>query len=557
MNPGTIQENPIKTADQQLADIKAQAAKIVQQAQKIDPAIKVSQADAEMIGLPKLRVPTQMQTPATPPELSRVGTTPIPVTGTDKAKKAILSQVPEEDRDTISAILDASMGLQTDRGAQLEGNLESLTTQRLDLAQSAKDRAVERGKLSTEARIPELEAELESIRGEADVLSARRNAAIQAEARREGVSTSAQNANINAIEKDFNLQQANLAIRELASVGKINAATRLIQTKLDIKYGDIEAETELVKAQIESILPLLSREDAKVAEQRLLLNDVARTTIADARESDKQLEEFKLQSYINAQQNGATPAVLGMIMSSDSREDVASVGGSFIQDPLEKLQMRQAEADIQNTYNAISDRNRRYELELMKFEQATVDAVREAQQQAATEAEAKAIENKAKGDKALSMLAAINELATHPGLDASVGPNPLARINYNLLVGGIFGEMITGDKSEFKSEVDRLANTLTLENMSLLKGPATDKDVEIVAASMSRLKNMDVTEKSYLEELGRLQSAAQRIVDEVGVTPEQLQYYGLAAPEDIQEVDAIWGVPSATNTVNIGSSFDF
>lgn len=345
MQPDTQAPTQVQDAQQQLADIKKRTSEVVNLARKQDPNIKVNVADAEKIGL-KLDVPTQKTITPTAPELSRVGTTPIAKTGLDTAKEALLASVPEEDRDTISAILDVSTGLQTEQGRALEDQLTGLSQDRLNLAESSASRKRERGDLLTEARLPEAEAELESIRAEADVLSAKRNAAIQAEARREGTSTFAQSSNISAIEKDFNLQQANLAIRELASVGKINAATKLIDSKLDIKYGDIEAETELVKAQIESILPLLSREDAKVANTRLLLNEQVKAKMEEARADDKALEEFKLQSYLFAQQNGASPAVLSNIMSSESREDVASVGGTFIEDPMQKLQREREQKEI-------------------------------------------------------------------------------------------------------------------------------------------------------------------------------------------------------------------
>lgn len=330
---------PTASFDKQLADIKAQAAKIVTAAQKVDPNIKISTANAEMIGLPKVDIPTTKATTPTPTELSKVGTTVVPKTSQDVAREAILSQVPEADRDTISQILDISTGYQTERGRALESTAESLMTQQLANIQSTRDKALESSKMKEAAMLPELEAELESIRSEADVLEARRNSAIQAESRRTGVSTSAMQGNIAAIDRDFNLEKANLAIRELASVGKINAATKLIESKLDLKYGDLEAETNLLTAQINAISPFLDREDQKAAETRLQLNEIVKTKIADAREADKALEEFKLQSYLFAQQNGATPATLSQIMSATSREDVASVGGAFIQDPMTRMNL--------------------------------------------------------------------------------------------------------------------------------------------------------------------------------------------------------------------------
>lgn len=337
---------PTASFDKQLADIKSQAAKIVSASQKIDPNIKISTANAEMIGMPKVDIPTKKEEKPRPTALDTVGTTPIQKTSQDVAREAILSLVPEADRDTISSILDISTGYQTEKGRALESTADAILTEQLSNIQATRDKALEGSKMKEAAMIPELEAELESIRGEADVLEARRNSAIQAESRRTGVSTSAMDGNIRAIDRDFSLEKANLAIRELASVGKINAATKLIDTKLDLKYGDLEAEAALLTAQINAISPFLNREDAKAAETRLQLNQIVTDKIADARAEDKALEEFKLQSYLFAQQNGATPATLSQIMSSTSREDVASVGGGFIQDPMVKLQMQNLQSQM-------------------------------------------------------------------------------------------------------------------------------------------------------------------------------------------------------------------
>jgi len=345
MQPSTVTTSNTKPFDQQLEDIKSQARTIVSSAQKTDPGIKIKPVDAEMIGL-KANIPTTKETKYRPSELDRVGTTPTPKTSTQVARDAILSQVPEADRDVISQILDISTGYQTDRGSQLEGTAESILTQQLSNITATRDRSLDKTTMAEVSRLPELEAELESVRSENDVLLARKNAAIQAEERRQGVSTSAMQGNVSRISRDFDLEQANLAIRELAAVGKINAATKLIGTKLDLKYGDLEAEANLLTAQINAITPFLNREDAKAAETRLQLNEIVKTKIADARADDKALEEFKLQSYLFAQQNGASPAVLSQIMSSTSREDVASVGGTFVQDPMQKLALEREKKEI-------------------------------------------------------------------------------------------------------------------------------------------------------------------------------------------------------------------
>ncbi len=160
-------------------------------------------------------------------------------------------------------------------------------------------------------------------------------------------------------------------------------------------------------------------------------------------------------------------------------------------------------------------------------------------------------EEDAKSEKALGMLQSITALEEHPGFWDAVGPNPIAR-GWN--PKGIF-DVFTGNKSDYLSEVDRLANTLTLDNMKLLKGPATDKDLQIVAASMSKLKNTDVSEKAYKEELTRLREAAQRVVNNTGVSSEQASFYYGLGEDDVAEVQSVYGTTPAATSFNAASYF--
>lgn len=561
MNPTTPAEvTTPKTREQQIADIKSQAAQIVTQAKKIDPNIKVSVANAEMIGAPKLAVPTTPKIKQKDSAIDNVGTTPITPTGTDKAREALLSQVPEEDRDTISAILDASMGLQTERGSALETELETLSADRLDLAQRKKDRTKEGLSLQGEQKIPELEAELESIRSEADVLDARKNSAVQAEAGRSGMSTTAQQNNINAIEKDFNLQKANLAIRELASVGKINAATKLIESKLDIKYGDIEAETELVKAQIEAILPLLSREDAKVAQTRLLLNEQVSATIAEARAEDKALEEFKLQSYINAQQNGATPAVLSAIMSSENRGDVANVGGTFIQSPMEKLQMAQIRSSIET--NNLQQQKLRQEI------QETEDAGKNAELVQTLISNADPVSTK----DALSSL--LGSKAISPATKTRISPalavlNAVDELANSNIEGkftgvGLFGRMKEGVKGLFNMKApEAINNAQNIEAINLkvqqwASGASlTEQQTEQVNKLTPKLNDSDKTVKQKMNGLYNFmlnQTESDLMTDGVNVQFPSINLFEIAdlyekaSPEQKRLIDAQYFGKTTENT---------
>ena len=528
-NQGTTQST--KSFDQQLADIKSQARTIVTGAQKLDPKIKIRPVDAEMIGL-KPNIPTKKDKVERPGALDTVGTTPSPKTGLDKAREAILGSVKnQEDRDIIDQILQVSTGLQTERGAQLESTADSILTQQLANIKSTRDRSLDVSTQKEAMKLPEMEAELESIRSENDVLLARKNAAIQAAEREKGLSTSALQGNVSRISLDFDLEQANLAIRELASVGKINAATKLIDSKMDLKYGDLEAEANLLTAQISAIKPFLDREDAKAADMRLQLNEVVKGKLADARAEDKSLEEFKLQSYMFAQQNGASPAVLSNIMSSTNRQDVASVGGSFIQDPMQKLQMQEARENI-----LTSQASRANIFDQMRARQ---DAIRK---EAAAEEDKKLAEQKLKladSEQALNIKNLAEALRTAPGKSGAVGFGFKKSVLGSLPF--VSPDAISGtSRADFEAQATRLANMLTLDNLSLMTGTLTDKDIDILASAGSNLSKFNMSEAAYNDEINRIIETMNRTINNNGISTEQAVYWGVVTKDEADTFNSVW-----------------
>lgn len=330
-------------------------------------------------------------------------------------------------------------------------------------------------------------------------------------------------------DREAAIRSAGLAARASVVQGNIETATALAKDTVNIAFQDRQLKAQNLLNQINMLQNQVDEQTGQLLAQ-------------EARQYEQELASIKevKDAVSTAIVNGATQAEITQ-MTDPTVDDgtklalAQKITGRGATE-LRNLDIEATRANIANTYSQISDRNARLDL----ARQAMQLDIDKAQQQAMIEAGEEGKLNEAKAEKALGMLQSINELATHPGFSSAVGPNPLARTEYGAGFGILTG-LFTGNKSDFKSEVDMLANTLTLENMDLLKGPATDKDVEIVAASMSKLKNMDVTEKQYASELERLRSAAQRIVDNIGVTPEQAQFYFGTDAETLSEVDAIYG----------------
>jgi hypothetical protein len=346
------------------------------------------------------------------------------------------------------------------------------------------------------------------------------------------------------------------AQREVTQEDRENAVRRSGDAaRAAVLQGHIDTATQLARDTVNMAFQDRTLKAQNILQQLNYYQGVADDQTAQLLEQDKRQYEAELAQIEELKTNIASAMVSGATSSEISQlNDPALDDASKLAlaqqitargaNQMRNLDIQQKQASIANSYDAIRDRKERMSLELQKFVQA--DA--EAQQQLKTE-------NEAKSEKALGMLASVNELLNHPGFGAAVGPNPLARMEFNPLLGGVFAGVFSGDKSDFQGEVDMLANTLTLENMSMLKGPATDKDVEIVANSVSKLKNMDVSETAYTEELNRLRAAAQRIVDKVGITPEQASFYFGADQSVMSEVNSIWGDTAQSSALMVNSSY--
>lgn len=144
--------------------------------------------------------------------------------------------------------------------------------------------------------------------------------------------------------------------------------------------------------------------------------------------------------------------------------------------------------------------------------------------------------NGLKVDKALVISSLAKELKTDAGFDNAVGPNMFTRL----------GTPFSGDKQNFIDKAERLANLLTIENMGVLKGPASDRDVALIMEAASTLSSREVSEADYAAEIQRVYDAAMRIANTYGVTDEQLVAYGYMIPAEVQAANEEWARLGAT-----------
>jgi hypothetical protein len=243
------------------------------------------------------------------------------------------------DPDTQNIVRQTLGGLDELTGGQFTKTQEDITKRMLDAQAETAKRARDQFSLMEEAELPELEAELFGIQDNFNIQEAARNSRLVNETGKVGGLTKSQiNDRTSEIQRQYGLQTADNRINELVVAGKINAATNLIDSKLDLKYGDLETEINLYKSQLDAIAPFVDREQQKVLEQRQLLLSNAQATIDGARASEKELGLAKAQAIKNARDRGASQGEINTIMDASSMSSLAATG--FTTSALEKAQLQ-------------------------------------------------------------------------------------------------------------------------------------------------------------------------------------------------------------------------
>lgn len=235
-----------------------------------------------------------------------------------------------EDTNKIQQFLNSSGGQFTKAG---ESALQNLLSTQID----QKARKADTRKLQEKAGLPELESELAGFQSELNTMTAARDSRTINETQGSLSKTAVANRQ-NEIQRQYGLQVADNRINQLVTAGKINAATQLIDAKMDLKYGDLEEEIALYQAQLDSIAPFMDAEQKKLGEQRSFILNQASAQIQAKRDSEKEVELTKLEALKNAIDRGATPRQIAQIQDAKTTQEIASSG--FLTSALEKSQLR-------------------------------------------------------------------------------------------------------------------------------------------------------------------------------------------------------------------------
>ena len=311
--------------------------------------------------------------------------------------------------------------------------------------------------------------------------------------------------------------QAQLA----AAQGNLEVAATLMGQLFTAKSADIAQNAQFRQNVGNALLNYSNTQQANLLTAKMAdISDKAAREQADL--------SFLRQNVDSAIKSGATAAEIGNL-SSDSLTTAQKVALS------QDIQARNARtqiglsneaqrASIANTYDQIAARGA---------------ALRQAQTNATTEQSKAQIKATADTEQALRIKQLANELLTTKGFSAAIGVGFKKSIIGSLPF--VSGDAVSGtNRADFEAKANRLANLLTLDNLKLMSGVLTDRDIQLLATAGSNLGQFNLSETAYKAEINRVVGLMDRTISNNGITTEQAVFFGTLDNTDAQNFDVIW-----------------
>jgi hypothetical protein len=229
----------------------------------------------------------------------------------------------------------------------------------------------------------------------------------------------------------------------------------------------------------------------------------------------------KTDALSSALAQGAPSSIYNAIKNASTTEQVILAAGEYNGNVLDR---KMQQAQLANIYDQMNARS---------------VSAREAVVQAATVSQKEQQAKIAETEKALDISTLASQLASSAGLSSAVGFGLRKSLWGSLPFTS--GDAIAGtDRADFEAQANRLGNLLTLDNLKLMTGVLTDRDIQLLATAGSNLLNFNMSESAYKKEIERVVNTMDRTIENNGITSEQAVFYGLLDSSDTQTLDALW-----------------
>lgn len=400
---------------------------------------------------------------------------------------------------------------------------EQLDTQRQTQAETIRGFADEFTRTADQARqdlgVPQLQANLAETRTRIaertnNLRQTLRDFEVNAE--RRGVAREFVQSERQAVQAQAAEELADLSIIESAQLGNLNEARAEIDTILAEKRQAFDFENAAIEAEIARLESIDTRESQARSEQLQIALQERTRLIETQLANERETRTFMAQ----AAANGADSGTLAAIRNAQTPGEALLLAGPWIG----RLERMQAQANIANIYDQINARQ---------------VALREAAMNASTESEKVQKEKEASTEQALGIKTLAEELRNSPGKSAAVG------FGFKKSVVGalpfVSGDAISGTaRADFEAKANRLSNLLTLDNLKLMSGVLTDRDIQLLATAGSNLSQLNMSEAAYEAEINRVIQTMNRTINNNGITPEQASFYNVLPQEDIETFNSLW-----------------
>jgi hypothetical protein len=274
---------------------------------------------------------------------------------------------------------------------------------------------------------------------------------------------------IDKVTREAASNKADLYIEKLVAQGDFDSAKNIADRKVDVLLEQQRLDLENIRADYERNLEEYDKDEQR--EFNLLLSD-RESKLAQEANTKKAFEALKIDLARSASEQGAPQAIKDAIARATTSEQAINAAGQYGGDMLaretQRLQNAKITEDIAKT---------RAEKEKILNETVPVSDA----------------------DKKFETLALAEELR----LDTAVGKKSAIGASLAKLVP--FGQALglQGSRSAFENKINTLKSSLTLENLKLLKGSMSDKDLLFLNSIGSSLST-DMSEASFNAELDRI-----------------------------------------------------
>jgi hypothetical protein len=320
------------------------------------------------------------------------------------------------------------------------------------------------------------------------------------------------------------VRTSGLAARAAVLQGNINTATQLAKDTVNLAFQDRTLKAQNVLNQLNYYQGIVDDQTAQLIEQ-------------DKRQYEAEIaaiEELKT-NISTAMVNGATQAEIGQLndpnLDDASKlalaQSITARGANEMRGldmEAQRASIAQTNASTANIYDQMASRR---------------TALREAALTATSEQEAQQAKAVADTEQALEIKTLASELLQSSGLDAAVGFGVKKSLVGSLPF--VSGDAIAGtSRADFEAQATRLSNLLTLDNLKLMSGVLTDRDIQLLATAGSNLSSFNMSENEYRNEVSRVISTMDRTINQNGLTPEQATFWGVLEPTDTDTFNSLW-----------------